>query len=161
MLRIDELSFWEKTSYFENIDFLIIGSGIVGISTSLYLKTKYPNAKIVILERGYLPTGASSKNAGFTCFGSPTELFDDLNTMDEHQVWETFSDRYHGLKCLFDLIDPKAIEYDPCKSWDLIAKHSKNEINPEFIAYINEKANTLFLKYHKRCTNFKVRSNIV
>ena len=34
MLRIDELSFWEKTSYFENIDFLIIGSGIVGMSTS-------------------------------------------------------------------------------------------------------------------------------
>jgi glycine/D-amino acid oxidase-like deaminating enzyme len=143
MLRIDELSFWEKTSYFENIDFLIIGSGIVGMSTSLYLKTKYPNAKIVIIERGYLPTGASSKNAGFTCFGSPTELFDDLNSMDEKLVWKTFSDRYHGLKCLFDLVDPKSIEYDPCKSWDLIASNSKNEINPEFIEYINEKAKGL------------------
>jgi gamma-glutamylputrescine oxidase len=140
MLRIDELSFWEKSSYFENIDFLIIGSGIVGMSTALFLKVKYPKAKIVIIERGYLPTGASSKNAGFTCFGSPTELYDDLQHISEHQVWETFSDRYNGLKSLFELVEPESIQYDACKSWDLIASNAKNDINPNFIKYINEKA---------------------
>ena len=81
MLRIQDLSFWEKSAYFEKIDFLIVGSGIVGMSTALFLRKKYAHAKIVIIERGYLPTGASSKNAGFTCFGSPTELYDDLKNI--------------------------------------------------------------------------------
>jgi glycine/D-amino acid oxidase-like deaminating enzyme len=140
MLRIEDLSFWEKSAYFEKIDFLIVGSGIVGMSTALFLRKKYADAKIVIIERGYLPTGASSKNAGFTCFGSPTELYDDLKSMKENEVWETFSNRYNGLKCLFELIPPKAIDYVPCKSWDLIESGVPNEINPEFIGHINEKA---------------------
>lgn len=104
------------------------------------MRKKYADAKIVIIERGYLPTGASSKNAGFTCFGSPTELYDDLKSMKENEVWETFSNRYNGLKCLFELIPPKAIDYVPCKSWDLIESGVPNEINPEFIGHINEKA---------------------
>jgi glycine/D-amino acid oxidase-like deaminating enzyme len=140
MLRIEDLSFWEKSAYFEKIDFLIVGSGIVGMSTALFLRKKYTDAKIVIIERGYLPTGASSKNAGFTCFGSPTELYDDLKSMKENEVWETFSNRYNGLKCLFELIPPKAIDYVPCKSWDLIESGVPNEINLEFIGHINEKA---------------------
>ena len=140
MLQIDQLSFWEKRSYFENIDFLIIGSGIVGMSTALFLRKKYKDSKITILERGYLPTGASSKNAGFTCFGSPTELFDDLKTMNEKLVWETFTNRYNGLKCLFELVSENAIKYSQCKSWDLIENKVVNEINDEFIDYINEQS---------------------
>jgi len=140
MLRIEDLSFWEKSVYFENIDFLIVGSGIVGMSTALFLRKKYRDASIVIIERGYLPTGASSKNAGFTCFGSPTELYDDLKNMNESEVWETFANRYNGLKCLFELIPPNSINYVSCKSWDLIESGVKNEIDQEFIDYINKKA---------------------
>ena len=140
MLRIEDLSFWEKSAYFEKIDFLIVGSGIVGMSTALFLRKKYTDANIVIIERGYLPTGASSKNAGFTCFGSPTELYDDLKNMKENEVWETFSNRYNGLKCLFELISQEAINYVSCKSWDLIESGVKNEIDAEFIRYINKKA---------------------
>jgi len=140
MLKINELSFWEKASYFEKTDFLIIGSGIVGMSTALFLRKKYKNAKITILERGYLPTGGSSKNAGFTCFGSPTELFDDLKTMDEKLVWETFSNRYFGLQALFKLVNPKNFNYSQCQSWDLIETGITNDINQEFIDYINVKS---------------------
>ena len=129
-----------KSAYFEKIDFLIVGSGIVGMSTAVFLRKKYTNANIVIIERGYLPTGASSKNAGFTCFGSPTELYDDLKNIKEKEVWETFSNRYNGLKCLFELIPRKAINYVSCKSWDLIESGVKNEIDSEFISYINQKA---------------------
>jgi cation diffusion facilitator CzcD-associated flavoprotein CzcO len=79
MLNIKDLSFWEKSLYFESLDFTIIGAGIVGLSTAIFLKEKFPRSKILILERGYLPSGASTKNAGFACFGSPTELYDDLS----------------------------------------------------------------------------------
>ena len=63
MTNITELSYWERKSYFNNLDYLIIGAGIVGYSTALHLKSKFPSAKILIVERGILPSGASSKNA--------------------------------------------------------------------------------------------------
>ena len=139
MLNNKYLSYWEKSIYFEEVDFTIIGAGIVGLSTAIYLKEKFPASKVLILERGYLPSGASTKNAGFACFGSPTELHDDLQNISEENVWETFKMRLNGLKTLFELIDPKRIDYEKCGSWDLISK--KEEMLPtEFIDYINEKA---------------------
>jgi gamma-glutamylputrescine oxidase len=139
MLYFKELSFWEKSTYLNDNDFLIVGSGIVGLSTSIFLKMKYPNAKVSILERGYLPTGASTKNAGFACFGSPTELYDDFKTIPENKVWETFEMRYEGLRTLFDLIDPKKIDYENCASWDLI-ENPNLDIPIEFLDYLNENA---------------------
>ena len=63
------LSFWEKNSLTE-YDYIIIGGGIVGMSTAAEIKEKAPNASVLILEKGTFPQGASSKNAGFACFGS-------------------------------------------------------------------------------------------
>ena len=140
MLRIDNLSYWEKSTYLENIDFLIIGSGIVGLSTAIFLKKKNKNYKVLVIDRGYLPTGASTKNAGFTCFGSPTELFDDLQNMNELTVWDTFSNRYMGLNTLFELVQKDKIAYRECKSWDVISSKKNNDITKDFIEYINHKA---------------------
>ena len=61
------LSYWERTSWFANIDYTIVGSGIVGLNCALELKNKHPQARILILEKGMLPQGASTKNAGFAC----------------------------------------------------------------------------------------------
>lgn len=137
MLRIDQLSYWEKKTYFEQIDFLVIGAGIVGLSSAIYLRERYKNAKIVIIERGYLPTGASTKNAGFACFGSPSELKDDLKSISEDAVWETVELRFRGLQRLFSLIPKDYIKYQACGSWDLISEeHEKLDAN--FIRYLNE-----------------------
>lgn len=138
MLKIDHLSYWERKSYFENIDFLIIGAGIVGLSTAYYLRKRFLKAKIVVIERGFLPTGASTKNAGFTCFGSPSELKDDLLTIDESKVWDTVNLRYEGLQRLFSIIDKDRIGYKKSGSWDLIQKDDE-KLNLDFIQYLNEK----------------------
>lgn len=61
MLPFSKLSFWERSIYTDGIDFTIIGAGIVGMSTALHLRRVNPSAKIVLIERGYLPTGASTK----------------------------------------------------------------------------------------------------
>ena len=140
MISIDNLSYWEKSAYLRNIDFLVIGSGIVGLSSAIFLKKKWKDSRVLVIDRGYLPTGASTKNAGFTCFGSPTELYDDLQTIKESEVWETFSKRFNGLNSLFELISKEKIEYENCKSWDIISSEDKNDISSDFIKYINEKA---------------------
>lgn len=137
MIPFSKLSFWERSVYTDGIDFAIIGAGIVGMSTALHLKKRFPSAKIVILERGYLPTGASTKNAGFTCFGSPTELRDDLSSIPENVVWDTVSMRFNGLQALFTLVDPLKIAYESCGSWDLI-RQDEPLITDSFIQYLNE-----------------------
>jgi len=120
MLNIEKLSYWERKSFFDGIDFLIIGAGIVGYSTALNLRTLHPESKIVILERGYLPSGASSKNAGFTCFGSATELISDLQHMSEKEVWDTVKLRWEGLTQLRKIIGDDDLKLQVNGSWDLI-----------------------------------------
>ncbi len=81
------LSFWELETYFKNVDFTIIGSGIVGLSTAYHLRKKNPEAKIVIIEKGMLPEGASTKNAGFACFGTLSEVLWYLESHSEEEVY--------------------------------------------------------------------------
>lgn len=139
MLNIEQLSFWEKETYFSNIDFLIIGAGIVGLSTAIELRKKQPDAKIVILERGYLTSGASSKNAGFTCFGSPTELLFDLKRTSEKAVVDLIQKRVIGLDILLSRLGNK-IDYLPCGSCELFTE--KEDVlytrSAEQIDYLND-----------------------
>ena len=136
MLRFDQLSYWECTQYLSNHTFGIVGAGLVGMSTALSLRERFPTEKIVILERGYLPTGASTKNAGFACFGSPTELKDDLENMSEARVWETVALRLEGLELLQKRVGADQMDYKNCGSWDLIGQHEA-KLEPDFIAYLN------------------------
>jgi glycine/D-amino acid oxidase-like deaminating enzyme len=136
MLPFQDLSYWEKQEYIEQIDVAIIGSGIVGMTTAIAIKRTQPKLKVVVLERGYLPTGASTKNAGFTCFGSPTELRDDLNNMSETDVWDTVAMRYEGLSRLFEVVNPNTINYEACGSWDLLA--NEKPIDPDMLDYFNQ-----------------------
>ena len=138
MLPFSKLSFWERSIYTDGIDFTIIGAGIVGMSTALHLRKAHPKAKIILVERGYLPTGASTKNAGFACFGSPTELKDDLAKMDEHSVWETVAMRLDGLKELFSLVNAAKVQYEACGSWDII-REEEETLSTDFLDYLNEK----------------------
>lgn len=93
------LSYWEQQSFI-HYPFIIIGAGIVGLSTAIELKQQYPSASVLVLERGLLPTGATTRNAGFACMGSATELLDDLETRDEAAVTSLFAQRKQGLEKL-------------------------------------------------------------
>lgn len=126
MLQFNSLSFWEKQVILEDIDFLVVGAGIVGTATAFELRKLHPSAKIVLIERGYLSTGASTKNAGFACFGSVTELLDDLQQQSESSVWETVAMRYEGLHKLRERFSDKSIDYQQNGSWDLIHEKQSN-----------------------------------
>jgi glycine/D-amino acid oxidase-like deaminating enzyme len=127
MIQFKQLSFWEKVTLLEQIDFLVVGSGIVGSACALELKRLHPDAKIVILERSYLPLGASTKNAGFACFGSVTELLDDLEHTPEKRVWETVKLRYEGLERLLQRFAASDLDYENCGSYDLITNQKDLE----------------------------------
>lgn len=113
------LSYWEHKSYLSNVDFTIVGSGIVGLNCALALKNKYPKSKILVLERGMLPQGASTKNAGFACFGSLSEILDDLNSHSEDEVIQLVKKRVNGLKLLRETLGDATIDFQKHGGFEL------------------------------------------
>ena len=134
MTKNCQFSFWELQS-FSQYDYVVVGSGIVGLSTALSLREKHLNASILVLERGFLPTGASTKNAGFACFGSATEIFDDLQVMPPEEVFELVQMRWEGLQLLRKRLGDKAIDFKNYGGFELISEKEKyilpeiNQIN--------------------------------
>ena len=106
-----ELSYWEYKTWLSNIDFTIVGSGIVGLTTALQLRKKFPKAKILILEKGTLPQGASTKNAGFACFGSISEILSDLKSHTKSEVVELVQQRWDGIKELRGLVGDSVLGF--------------------------------------------------
>lgn len=125
MLKFNQLSYWEKESYLQQVDYLIIGSGIVGLSTAIHLKKNKPNKKVLILERGYLPSGASTKNAGFACIGSASEIIDDLTNNSETEVFSNLEKRWKGLNYLRELLGDDSINYLELGSHELFMPQEK------------------------------------
>jgi gamma-glutamylputrescine oxidase len=103
------LSYWEQNSLFKPYDFVIVGGGIVGLSTAIYLKKKKKNLRVAIIEKSPLPMGASSRNAGFACFGSVSEILDDLAHLPIDRVFELIELRYNGFKNLQKLLGDKTL----------------------------------------------------
>lgn len=114
------ISIWEKESFYAPKDVMIIGSGFVGLWSAYYLKKKHPKLSVTIVDRGNIPTGASTRNAGFACFGSLTELQQDLEEMGESKMLELVSMRYKGLRKIRKLIAAKDIDFDLCGGYELI-----------------------------------------
>ncbi|TVZ56353.1 glycine/D-amino acid oxidase-like deaminating enzyme [Lutibacter sp. Hel_I_33_5] len=112
-------SYWEIKEWFTNIDFTVVGSGIVGLNCALTLKNKHPKANILIIEKGMLPQGASTKNAGFACFGSLSELIDDLKTHSEKEVFNLVKKRWEGLQLLRQNLGDKNIDFQQNKGYEL------------------------------------------
>jgi gamma-glutamylputrescine oxidase len=113
-------SVWEKETFFGPKDVIIIGSGLVGLWSAYFLKKAQPSCQILILERGLIPTGASTRNAGFACFGSVTELLSDARKMGEEKMLEQVAMRYEGLKKIRKVFSKKEIELEKNGGYELI-----------------------------------------
>lgn len=112
------LSFWEKDVFLKKYDVIIIGAGFSGLWLAYFLKKYQPKIEIAILEAGTLPTGASTKNAGFSCFGSPTELLENIEVMGIDQAMFWAEKRYEGINMISQYFGSE-IEYDDCGGTEL------------------------------------------
>ncbi|TAE78321.1 MAG: FAD-binding oxidoreductase, partial [Bacteroidetes bacterium] len=104
------LSFWEHNSFI-HYDYIVIGGGITGLSTACALKEKNPKAHILLLEKGVLPSGASTKNAGFACIGSYTEKWADYQRLGESAFLKLIEDRWLGLYLLRKRLGDEHIDF--------------------------------------------------
>ncbi len=104
------LSFWEKQSYL-HYDIIIVGGGISGMSTALSILENSPNKSIAIFEASTLPSGASTKNAGFCTFGSLEELVADEIAMGTDAMLHLVENRWKGLQMLRQRLGDKNIDF--------------------------------------------------
>ncbi|HRJ85864.1 MAG TPA: FAD-binding oxidoreductase [Ignavibacteria bacterium] len=113
------ISFWEKNSFL-HYDVIIVGSGILGLSTACEIKEKFPGKDILVLERGIFPTGASTKNAGFLCFGSLTEILADIKSKGEQETISLVEKRWKGINYLKERLSENRIGYHCYGGYDLL-----------------------------------------
>lgn len=132
-----QVSIWEKESFYAPQDVVIIGSGFVGLWAAFYLKRKAPQLRITILERGPIPTGASTRNAGFACFGSLGEVVEDAQKMGTDKMLELVEMRFKGLERIAKHFG-RGIDFDLCGGYELFDEgRPLGSRLPEEIAYIN------------------------
>lgn len=121
-----DLSYWELKNWFTNVDYTVVGSGIVGLHAALRLRERFPESKILVLEKGVLPQGASTKNAGFACFGSISEIIDDLETHSEQEVIDLIKKRWEGLQLLRKRLGDTALDFKSYGGYELFLKEEES-----------------------------------
>jgi glycine/D-amino acid oxidase-like deaminating enzyme len=122
------ISFWE-TKHFTQYDFIIIGSGLTGLSLAAEIKENNPLKSVLVLERGLFPSGASTKNAGFACFGSVSELISDIDLIGESTVVEMVKNRVNGLSILRNRLTDKHLDFKPFGGYELIFNEGNTDWN--------------------------------
>ncbi len=138
-------SYWERSILLRKFDFLILGAGLIGKQISLKIKAKYPNARVGIVDRSPISYGASTRNAGFACFGSVSEIVDDLNHSPTNEVLDLLNKRYKGINLLVQTFGAENIGYKNTGSYEIFtntadfndAQHQVDHINSLLAETIN------------------------
>ena len=134
------ISVWEQSTYFAPKDLVIVGCGFVGLWTAYEAIQKNPKLQITILERGIIPSGASTRNAGFSCFGSVSELMYDVQLMGEAAMLETVKMRYDGLQRIQKVFKASEIDYHQWGGYELFEGAGGYDLSKldDDIAYLNK-----------------------
>ncbi len=136
-------SFWEL-DVIKSLDVVVVGSGFTGISAAISLKEKEPSLNIGVVDRDPISFGASSRNAGFSCFGSITELEDDLNHSSLESLVNLVERRFHGIEKTLSRVSNDKVHYSKTGGYELI---TKNEVHAlDRIAFWNDSLKRVFGK---------------
>jgi gamma-glutamylputrescine oxidase len=117
------ISIWEQEVFLRNRDIVIIGSGFSGLWTAYFLKLKHPNLSVLVVDKAPVPFGASTRNAGFACFGSPTEILHDIKAYGLEASMLLVEQRFKGLEIIKSTFNTNEIDYTPCGGFELLQEH--------------------------------------
>ena len=139
VISLPSLSFWEQ-QWLKNTDILIVGSGIVGLQCARQLKLQWPHREVWVIDRAPVSLGASTRNAGFACFGSMGEILDDIQRTDEQTAYALYEKRYRGLQLLLSDFGETAIGYEKTGGYEIFKPDATEEF--QHIADNIDKVNT-------------------
>lgn len=134
-----QTSLWEQTTYYQQTDIVIAGAGFMGLWSAWELLQQYPHLSITIVDKNPTPLGASTRNAGFACFGSLTELISDEDTIGTDAMLAIVEMRFRGIEKIKQLFNKEEIDYDACGGYEtLMATHPAYDHLTEKITYFNK-----------------------
>lgn len=131
-------SFWEKDSFLKPYDLIVVGAGIVGLSSALFYKKEHPQARVLVVDKGMIPEGASTRNAGFACVGSITEHVADMEKETEENIKKRILLRYEGLNLLRETLGDSAIGYENCGGYELFTSPPKFKEASSYVSRFND-----------------------
>jgi len=105
------LSYWDICELERSCDIVVVGAGIVGLSAAIDLARQRPDLNIEIFEKETYGTLASSRNAGFACFGSISEIYADIDRYGLDQTLSLVQKRRAGINKIRERYGPEAIDY--------------------------------------------------
>ena len=116
------LSYWEQAAFLGEPHTVVVGGGITGLNAALHTRRLHPTREVLLIERGAFPAGASTRNAGFACFGSAGEIQDDLRTLTPHEVTALLRLRWQGLQRLRETCGDFSLGYETTGSLELFER---------------------------------------
>jgi gamma-glutamylputrescine oxidase len=137
-----------KTSTFSSsnidldYDIIIVGGGVYGLSLGCTILERQPSKSVCILERGILPMGASSRNAGFGTFVGYIEFVNEVESKGWERASKDMLDRYTGLQMLLKRVnnDPEIVKLTGC--YDIIYEQDIGKLDR--LEEINDRLRNLF-----------------
>ena len=110
---------FRRSSY----DVAIVGGGIIGMSTAIELSERDPSLHVVVIERSFPPSGATTRNAGFACFGSLSEIAHDVDLMGSERARDLVRRRLEGLVTLRQRCGDHQISYEQHGGHEIFLEH--------------------------------------
>ena len=121
-------SHWETNRSLGAFDLVIIGAGMVGLWSAWHASHRDPNLSILILDQ--LPSGqtsASTRNAGFACYGSPSEILSDLQTESSTEVIHRMGMRYAGIQKWLEAFDRNTLGWTEGPGFEVFDETQKDK----------------------------------
>lgn len=129
------ISIWEQETFYRKRDIVIIGAGFSGLWAAVSIKEKSPEKSILIIERNGVPLGASTRNAGFACFGSLTEVIADSKKMGWEKTLDLVKMRFDGLQKIRNYFKNDEIDFELNGGYEVL----NSEESLSYLDDVNEK----------------------
>lgn len=130
-ILMEQKTYWDDGVLFtpsertvrRDYDVCIIGGGIIGISIAMEIGERQPNMTIAVLEKEDGPKGASTRNAGFACFGSLSEIALDVDVLGHDAAVDLVQRRVDGLQMLRSRCGDVNIRYETSGGHEIFLDH--------------------------------------
>nr|MBS0038448.1 FAD-binding oxidoreductase [Saprospiraceae bacterium] len=142
MEKLSTLSYWERSLFPLECDLCIIGGGFTGSWATFHLSKLKPGLKVILLESQSNGRGASTRNAGFLCYGSPSEILQDVEKMGEDRAAQLVGQRHRGLQMIKKFIPAKDVEMKMSDGFEFFP-HKLEELRQHTLAKVDDLNNLL------------------
>lgn len=149
-------SIWEDEFLPQNTDITIVGTGFSGLWTAFFLKKSNPRLSIQLIDKAPTPKGASTRNAGFACFGSASELLMNIEELGEEKTLHWALERWRGVQLVKSYFGDK-VNYQNCGGYELF----EDEILYEKCVEKLRKFNTFFSEFTGKEDTYSINKKAV